>query len=147
MGNSTFIEEERPKSFWQEKYEELREKYDQLLKSKDVKSGIELIAEERKRQIEFEGYTPQHDFEHTASEMISAAQAYLHSADLHILSESFDPSDSWHKTNEPFYWNEVKKYWPWDEKSFKPTTTLRDLVKAGAVIAAVIDRLNARKEE
>lgn len=107
-----------------------------------MKTGIELIADERKRQIESEGYTPQHDSEHTASEIISAAQTYLHSADLHILSESFEPSALWHKTNESFYWNEVKRYWPWDEKSFKPTTTLRDLVKAGALIAAAIDRIN-----
>lgn len=112
-----------------------------------MKTGIELIAEERKRQIEFEGYTPQHDSEHTARELISAARTYSESADLHLLSESFEPSDSWHNTNEPFYWIEIKNHWPWDEESFKPTTALRDLVKAGALIAAAIDRLNARKEE
>lgn len=112
-----------------------------------MKTGIELIAEERKRQIEVEGYTQQHDSEHTASEIIAAAQAYLESAKLHLLSESFDPSSSWHKTNEPFYWNNVKDLWPWDEKSFKPTTAVRDFVKAGALIAAIVDRLNAGKEE
>lgn len=37
MSNSTFIEEERPKGFWQERYEELHEKYDRLLKTKDTK--------------------------------------------------------------------------------------------------------------
>ena len=147
MSNSTFIEEEQSKCYWQERYEELREKYDQLLKSKDAEPGIELIAEERKRQIEVEGYTPQHDSKHTVSEIISAAQTYLHSADLHILSGAYEPTDSWHKTIEPFYWNEVKRYWLWDEKSFKPTTALRDLVKAGALIAAAIDRLNPKKEE
>ena len=36
MSNSTFIEEKQTKSFWQERYEELHEKYEQLLKSKDV---------------------------------------------------------------------------------------------------------------
>lgn len=112
-----------------------------------MKTGIELIADERKRQIEVEGYTQQHDLEHDVRELISAARAYTHSANLHILSESFNPSDSWHKTNEPFYWNEVKNLWPWEEEFFKPTTTLRDLVKAGALIAAAIDRLNAGKEE
>ena len=111
-----------------------------------MKTGIELIAEERKRQIEIEGYTQQHDAEHPVSELISAAGAYLRSANLHLLSESFEPSSSWHKTNEPFYWNEVKRLWPWDEKTFKPTTALRDFVKTGALIAAIIDRLNAEKE-
>lgn len=112
-----------------------------------MKTGIELIAEERKRQIEFEGYTPQHDSEHTARELISAARTYSESAGLHLLSESIEPSNSWHNTNEPLYWAEIKNHWPWDEESFKPTTALRDLVKAGALIAAAIDRLNAGKEE
>lgn len=46
MSNSTFIEEERPKGFWQERYEELQEKYDQLLKSKDVPDDNEYIRKE-----------------------------------------------------------------------------------------------------
>lgn len=40
MSNSTFIEEERPKGFWQERYEEVQEKYDQLLKSKGAPDKI-----------------------------------------------------------------------------------------------------------
>lgn len=37
MSNSTFIEEYHfKKSYWQERYEELREKYNQLIKSKDA---------------------------------------------------------------------------------------------------------------
>jgi len=46
MSNSTFIEEERSKGFWQERYEELRKKYDQLLKSKDLPAGLDEAAEE-----------------------------------------------------------------------------------------------------
>lgn len=112
-----------------------------------MKTGVELIAEERKRQIESEGYSIKHDLEHDVRDFIYAAITYERSANLSLLSERFKPDDNWHNTNEPFYRNEVKCGWPWDEKSFKPTTPLRDLVKAGALIAAAIDRLNARKDK
>lgn len=112
-----------------------------------MKTGIEFIAEERKRQIESEGYSINHDLEHNVREFIHAAITYANSSDLSLHSETFKPDDNWHKTNEPFYRNEVKRGWPWDDKSFKPTTSLRDLVKAGALIAAAIDRLNAREEK
>ena len=46
-----------------------------------MKKGIELIAEERQRQIEIEGYSAQHDSQHNASELIYAAIAYVESAD------------------------------------------------------------------
>jgi hypothetical protein len=111
-----------------------------------MKTGIELITEERKRQIESEGYTPQHDSEHDVRELVHAAITYARSSDLSLHSETFEPDDSWHEINEPFYRNQVKCGWPWDEKYFKPTTPLRDLIKAGALIAAAIDRLNAGKE-
>ena len=45
MSNSTFTEE-RPKGFWQERYEELQEKYDQLLKSKDAPDDNEYIRKD-----------------------------------------------------------------------------------------------------
>ena len=46
MSNSTFIEEEQSKGFWQERYEELQEKYDQLLKSKDAPDDNEYIRKD-----------------------------------------------------------------------------------------------------
>lgn len=39
-------------------------------------TGVELIAEERKRQIEAEGWTPQHDAQHKADELAIAAACY-----------------------------------------------------------------------
>jgi hypothetical protein len=41
-----------------------------------MKTGIELIAEERKRQIEVEGWTAEHDDEHTDGELALAAVCY-----------------------------------------------------------------------
>lgn len=110
-----------------------------------MKSGIELIAEERQRQIEVEGYDVQHDSYHSPRQLIQAADTYLNSADLTLHSKEFNNSDKWHQTNLPFYRNEIKRNWPWEEESFKPTTDIRDLIKAGALIAAAIDRLQAQK--
>lgn len=38
-----------------------------------IKSGIDLIAAERQRQIEEEGWTPDHDDQHTNGELALAA--------------------------------------------------------------------------
>lgn len=90
--------------------------------------GARLIAAERQRQVTNEGYTPDHDDDH-GTEMIPAAIAYL-----------FASTRSGEDDDLP------QKWWPWDLTSFKPTGALgidkgvRDLVKAGALIAAEIDR-------
>lgn len=43
----------------------------------DKKTGVELIAEERKRQIEKHGYSATHDALHSGGQLIEAAKAYL----------------------------------------------------------------------
>lgn len=88
-----------------------------------MKTGVELIVEERQRQINVEGWTPEHDDNHEAEEMIAAAEAYMH----------------------PIFWKSehtIPIQWPWESKWYKPTSKIRDLAKAGALIAAEIDRLN-----
>jgi hypothetical protein len=81
-----------------------------------IKTGVDYIAIERKRQIDEEGYTADHDAEHTVWDLVNAASAYMY-----------------HKS----------EYWPWDKDSFKPGAN--NLVKAGALIAAAIDRQNQPK--
>lgn len=83
--------------------------------------GAALIAAERQRQIDAEGYTPEHDWHHSRQEFVDAAEAYLTHASGMAASECL-------------------LGWPWDAPSFKPSDTRRDLVKAGALIAAAIDR-------
>jgi len=85
-----------------------------------MKTGIGLISDERKRQIEVEGWTSQHDDQQTVFELSRAACAYLNNS----------------RTDD------VKRFWPWDWKWWKPSEDrIRNLVKAGALIAAEIDRL------
>ncbi len=87
-------------------------------------NGAELIAEERQRQIEKEGWTEDHDSGHQDNELLHAAICYAVHAD--------DPS-------EP---EVIPMMWPWKDADWKPAkgNTVRDLVKAGALIAAEIDR-------
>lgn len=88
-----------------------------------MKTGIEIIAEERQRQIEVEGLTPNHDNEHAIGEMANAASCYAMIPALRPAS--FPPA-----------------HWPWLD-GWKPTPDdrIRELAKAGALIAAEIDRL------
>jgi hypothetical protein len=97
-------------------------------------SGIELIAAERQRQIAVEGYTSEHDDEHTMGEMPAAAMCYaLQAVDGKI--KALDKRDF------------VQEWWPWDSDYWKPTTDpIGNLVKAGALIAAELDRLQREQE-
>lgn len=102
-----------------------------------MKTGVELIAEERQRQIGVEGYSEQHDSQHLTSEFVYAAIAYIESAKVGINCAEMGNTN----VNEIMRRKtEMGSTYPfgWD---FKPSTDIRDLVKAGALIAAAIDRL------
>lgn len=94
-------------------------------------SGADLIYLERKRQIEEEGYTPKHDNQHNTGNLAHAASAYA-SAELYrrTTSEGFD--------NTPAMWPFEIKYW-----KPSPEDRVKELTKAGALIAAEIDRLKS----
>lgn len=100
-----------------------------------MKTGIELIAEERQRQIEVEGWTPEHDKQHFDGQLANAAAVYA------IDPMGGDASSI------------IKTLWPWEmdwlkiscneNTSDNPQGRIRDLQKAGALIAAEIDRINS----
>lgn len=73
------------------------------------------IAAERKRQIEQELWTPEHDDEHTGRDLAKAAACYA-------LDDS--------------------RNWPWSWSWWKPKDDRSNLVKAGALIIAEIERLD-----
>ncbi|HDN2888876.1 hypothetical protein M4C62_24640 [Klebsiella pneumoniae] len=84
------------------------------------------VLAERKRQVTTEGWTPEHDDQHVNFEMAIAGGLYAISA-----------VDSHHKLR-----NSAPSAWPWDRKWWKPDGPRRDLVKAGALILAEIERLD-----
>lgn len=96
-------------------------------------TGVELIAMERIRQIKDEGWTPDHDDEHSMAQMSLAALCYV------IIAASLV------RLGRLCVIERVPEEWPWDRKWWKPTRDpVRNLVKAGALIAAEIDRLRRR---
>ncbi len=78
------------------------------------------VLAERQRQISAEGWTPEHDDGYGTEELAFAAACYC-TAD----EDEAPPS-----------------VWPWHISWWKPTTRRRNLVKAGALILAEIERLD-----
>lgn len=102
------------------------------------KSGVELIAEERKRQIEEEGYNLAYDKKHGNGEMGMAAAAYAVPNSV-LINPTVAEDDS----TDIVYGSRFTSLWPWEARDWKPTPKdrIKELVKAGALIAAEIDRL------
>jgi hypothetical protein len=102
-----------------------------------MKTGIEIITEERQRQIAVEGWTSEHDEQHKKGELAFAGAKYAEHAayqSLNKFNNSPPPPKSY-----------VSLLWPWDQKWWKPTDDpIRNLAKAGALIAAEIDRLQRK---
>jgi hypothetical protein len=84
--------------------------------------GAQLIAAERARQISEEGYTAESDDRQTAGQLGMAASCYALPPTLR---------------DEP-----LPMLWPWSGMVWRPSPSrIRELVKAGALIAAEIDRV------
>lgn len=99
-----------------------------------MKTGIELIAEERQRQIEKESWTKEHDAEHQIGVLAKAAVCYA----LPPLTRADVSPD----VGKPPFW------WPFSKECWKPERNrVRELVKAGALIAAEIDRIQQEQPE
>jgi len=94
-------------------------------------NAIQLIAAERKRQISIELWDSDHDDNHWDNELAIAAAVYALPREKRRLSILGDKL--------------FEILWPWDLTWFKPVKgdqgRIRELVKAGALIAAEIDRL------
>lgn len=94
-------------------------------------TGAEAIAAERQRQIEAEGWTPADDYNYRDGDLAAAGASYaLHAAE----------NDKWRARPENA--KEPPMYWPFDKAWWQPRDRRADLVRAGALIAAEIDRLD-----
>lgn len=91
---------------------------------------IDEIAAERKRQVEAEGWTAEHDDAHTHEEMAQAAAMYALPGFARHLLIGVNPETI------------LDRLWPWDRKWWKPTTRRRNLIKAAALLVAEIERID-----
>lgn len=82
--------------------------------------GIELIQAERKRQIQL-GWDAEHDIQHRMGELLGAALCYATPTAHRGLI--------------------LRAYWPQDWDYSPSEDRMRELVKAGALIAAELDRI------
>lgn len=81
----------------------------------EVTAAARDVLAERSRQIEAEGWTTEHDDQHSNGEMARASACYA-------LNNAAN--------------------WPWSISWWKPSDRRRNLVKAGALIIAEIERLD-----
>ncbi|WP_419715935.1 hypothetical protein [Dickeya chrysanthemi] len=93
------------------------------------------VLNERQRQIMTERFTPERDDTYTDGELVRAAVTYAYSS-INCYTRGDGTI-------------EMAMDWPlsWDESLWKPTGTRRDLVKAGALILAEIERLDRLAEK
>ena len=91
------------------------------------------IAAERRRQVEVEGWEAAHDDEHTDGSLALAAGSYCESAAR--------PKILARKPGAAFA---IPKLWPqsWSRDWWKPKSPREDLVRAGALIIAEIERID-----
>jgi hypothetical protein len=94
------------------------------------------IAAERQRQIVEEGFDAAHDDAHDPGEFAAAVAAYAFFAAC---------SDA-HRASPTTRLSVLNTLWPWDRSSFRPATRRRDLVRAGALIVAKIERMDRAQE-
>lgn len=84
-----------------------------------MKNGWELITAERRRQIEKELFTADHDLQHFPEELKHAAECY-------VIAEGPEAM--------------IQPGWPWGAEWWKPKDRQRNLVRAGALYLAAADR-------
>jgi hypothetical protein len=113
----------------------------------DELTGAERIYKERTRQINVEGWTPEHDDDHTDQSLALAAICYAAPEKIYVKREwatgvTFeDPwPDSWAAYWDKRATHESDNTVP-EPDSYSDKKRIDLLVKAGALIAAEIDRL------
>lgn len=108
---------------------ELHEQIYQTYQRDQTKAERDVIAE-RRRQIEVEGWTPEHDDEHDSGELADVAACYA----LSVYSDRSDAGPS----------GDIPPYWPksLDESWWNPKDKRRNLVRAAALLIAEIERLD-----
>lgn len=95
----------------------------------EVPKAWSSVLAERARQTRIEGWSAEHDDLHTSGELAGAAACYA------AYRSNLDPVTVMGA-------DLIETMWPWCPSWWKPTDRRRDLVKAGALILAEIERLD-----
>lgn len=113
-----------------------------------TKAARDVLAE-RHRQVEREGYSPDHDDHHVDGSIARAAAAYAFTAGLQEMGNRPGASTEEAVKATKLDAQHTAALWPWRPEEFKSTgdgfsysAPRRDLVRAGALILAEIERLD-----
>ncbi|HCF8442853.1 TPA: ead/Ea22-like family protein [Klebsiella variicola subsp. variicola] len=106
---------------WADKFREAEQRIAEL-ESRTVTAAAADVLAERQRQVTAEGWTAERDDGYQNSELADAAACYA----IHAHNQGFS----------------TPAHWPWSQDWWKQTSPRRDLVKAGALILAEIERLD-----
>jgi hypothetical protein len=93
----------------------------------DIRVPLHTLWAERRRQVEVEGWTPEHDDEHAQGDIARAVSAYA------------DPRVQARRQGVGCY---IPVIWPWSAEWWKPKDKRSNLIKAGALVLAEIERLD-----
>jgi len=93
-------------------------------------TAIDDVAKERRRQIECEGWTEEHDNSHLPGELAAAGAAYAASASRLLNGDRTAP-----QCDPP-------RLWPWNRRWWNTKDPRRDLVRAAALLVAEIERID-----
>lgn len=105
----------------------LRRLFEALHIRRPLSAAAQAVVAERTRQIEQEGWSIEHDDQHAAGELARAGACYaIHSG--------------WPKDKQ------LPVYWPWSADWWKPQGFRRDLVRAGALIIAEIEKFDRNRK-
>ena len=88
------------------------------------------VLAERQRQIDVDGWTPEHNDKHKRNELGLAASLYAFHDNVRTLSITTIPV-----------------YWPWSDEWWKPKSYRENLVRAGALIIAEIERIDREEKD
>ena len=90
---------------------------------------MQAVIAERRRQVDVEGWSHEHDDRHASGELASAGAAYAACAGVNAAENAEPPPG-----------------WPWDRDWWKPAGFRRDLVKAGALIVAEGEKFDRNRK-
>ena len=99
------------------------------------KAAIDILYE-RQRQLKV--YTPEHDDAQVEGQLSRAAAAYAVASTSAIYEENKARPKKWDHSYVP----SVDRLWPWNWTYWKPKDRRHDLVRAGALILAELERLD-----
>lgn len=100
-----------------------------------MSKAMDDVLAERRRQIEVEGWTAEHDNQHAPGELAMAGACYAAHSAITLNTEDYSIAQSF-----------VRRCWPWAREWWKPKDKRRDMVRAAALMIAEIERIDRAAE-